>query len=531
MSSCENPNTDKDALMTRRQKFDGKTKICIKCKENQGSIVVRYAVYCKSCFFPLVQTRFRKTLEPTINPTPDGPRRKALKAGGSLALGLSGGTNSTALLDLVAKTYYASRSAEDDTGKGKIRGGTEHPRNSETVWKGRPAVCYVEVCGAFPTEEDRIESIRNIVNRYTDANFEFVPLRLEDAFDPSWWQSIGGGDLTTSARSLGLALTNEDLLLVDATPQCTSLEALRAYLASLPTKTAFYSAIQILIRLLLLHTAAARKASHLLLGTSLTSLSINLISGIAQGAGFAVAAEAKEEWTPRLDSSSSTIRVIRPLRDVGMKECAIWNWWCGVPVAGKCRSMYGGGASAIGALTRDFIVGLETDYPATVSTIARTCSKLSPKEGIHSVCILCERPAQYGIQEWKAQISIRSYHNASGAVTGNTRPPHLSEDEIASLTKSDPYDSSSSSPLHSLTPHLCYACHTLLTSRSSRGTAALTSAQESDKVTLPLWTRSTLDHLNQHHASATSISSLPKWKMSQSEMREQIKDFLLPDEG
>jgi hypothetical protein len=39
----------------------------------------------------------------------------------------------------------------------------------------------------------------------------------------------------------------------------------------------------------------------------------------------------------------------------------------------------------------DFIIGLERDYPSTVSTVARTCAKLAPKEGIGGICVLCER--------------------------------------------------------------------------------------------------------------------------------------------
>ena len=128
--------------------------------------------------------------------------------------------------------------------------------------------------------------------------------------------------------------------------------ALQTYLSSLPTQTAIHSATQILVRLLLLYTAASRRASHVLLGTSLTSLSVNLISGIAQGAGFSVAEEAMEEWCGEGESGESTppIRIVRPLRDVGMKECAIWAWWCGLRVVGRER--YLGGTQGIGSLTR-----------------------------------------------------------------------------------------------------------------------------------------------------------------------------------
>jgi len=83
-----------------------------------------------------------------------------------------------------------------------------------------------------------------------------------------------------------------------------------------------------MIRVLLLHTAASRQYSHILLGTTLTALSINLISGIAQGSGFSVVDEAMEEWSP--GEGAVPVRIIRPLRDVGLKECAIWDWWCGL---------------------------------------------------------------------------------------------------------------------------------------------------------------------------------------------------------
>jgi len=94
--------------------------------------------------------RFRKTLEPMINPVRDGPRRKALKAAGGLLVGYSGGTASTTLLDIVAKTYFTPRDFDEDEAA-KAKGGTNHPRNQDDgIWKGRPTVCYVEVRGAFP---------------------------------------------------------------------------------------------------------------------------------------------------------------------------------------------------------------------------------------------------------------------------------------------------------------------------------------------------------------------------------------------
>lgn len=128
--------------------------------------------------------------------------------------------------------------------------------------------------------------------------------------------------------------------------------SLQTFLSSLPTQTAISRAVPTLIRILLLYTARSTGSSHLLLGTSLTSLSVSLISAISQGAGFTVREEAQEEWVS-LDIPSPTrksVRVIRPLREVGMKECAIFCWWHNLNVVGKEKIP--GGKQDITSLTK-----------------------------------------------------------------------------------------------------------------------------------------------------------------------------------
>lgn len=85
-----------------------------------------------------------------------------LQASGSVVIGLSGGLGSTVLLDLVAKSYFYRSSVAGSTGSGEASDvnaprGTEHPRNKARedndvgdVWKGKPAVCYVEICSVVP---------------------------------------------------------------------------------------------------------------------------------------------------------------------------------------------------------------------------------------------------------------------------------------------------------------------------------------------------------------------------------------------
>ena len=110
--------------------------------------------------------------------------------------------------------------------------------------------------------------------------------------------------------------------------------------------------------------ALSTSSSHLLLGTTLTGLSIGLISGIAMGSGFVVREEAGEEWAPRIydrEGENRRIKIVRPLRDVGMKECAAWVWWNGLEVVGQ--EYVAGAKQGIGGLTKGIylVIGYHFD--------------------------------------------------------------------------------------------------------------------------------------------------------------------------
>ncbi|KAI0784246.1 hypothetical protein C8Q75DRAFT_724720 [Abortiporus biennis] len=502
MSSCGNPAVESDALMTRKPKYD-KSRTCVRCKENTGNLVIRHAVYCKDCFFPLITHRFRRSLEPFVNPKPDGPRRTALKPTGDLLIGYSGGLGSAVLLDLVARCYVTP-----DKSLVTAEGGRDHPRK-DRVWK-KVRVCYVEVCDAFPGMPDRTEEIRMAVNKYQDL--EFIPLRIQDSFDPKFWKSTGVSPDQLLQYSLDLG--TEDLLIASTSTSSEPTAALRAYLAALPTPSALPTILKTLTRLLLLYTAYSTKSSHLVLGTSLTSLAVSLITSITQGGGFHVKEETQEEWRPTYSTGTNDfqpselpIRIIRPLRDIGMKECGAWAWWMDVKVVGREKWVWPGAKSGIGSLTKDFIVGLEKDYPSTVSTIVRTCGKLAPKGEVDGRCILCERPIQEGIQEWHSRISIRSRADLTGK----------SESAPRSISRAQP----------SLTSLLCYTCHTTLTSRSSRSAPPLYPGLSVEKkVPLPVWIDARLSE-NSLHAGHNEV--ITGHFLTEGEKRDALKYYLLDD--
>jgi len=53
---------------------------------------------------------------------------------------------------------------------------------------------------------DMTQQIREVVERY--EGFKFVPLRIEDAFDSSWWELVGGRRVRFN---LGVHATSEGL--------------------------------------------------------------------------------------------------------------------------------------------------------------------------------------------------------------------------------------------------------------------------------------------------------------------------------
>jgi len=397
-----------------------------------------------------------------------------LKPSGNLLIGFSGGLGSAVLLDLVHRCYYSE--------EGKItneeKGGRDAPRNS--VWS-KVFVCYVEPSEAYPGMRNRTDEIHGLLKVYPE--FEFIPLRLSNAFDEEWWDKMGG---KPSHKVFATDLLNEDTALSISEMSQSPTERLNTYLSSLPTQTSFQTSLQTLVRGLLLQTALHTESSHLLLGASLTSLAISLISSISQGGGYNIREEAAEDWKSP-SSPGRSVRIVRPLREVGIKECPAYAWWQGIRVIGKEK--WPNSRQGIGGLTKEFIVGLEKDYPSTVSTITRTCAKLAPKDETTVTCVLCQRPAQLGLQQWKSRISIRSFESKDAA----------------------------EADVDSLTPHLCYACHTTLTSKSSRGTMPVSSSSSS--VPLPVWVQ---DRLGGEERELWRGKS-----MGEGDMKDAIGEFLL----
>ncbi|KAF8310021.1 hypothetical protein DL93DRAFT_2170015 [Clavulina sp. PMI_390] len=405
---CDAPNPEQD-VMPKRRRFD-RSKTCIRCKSSPGQIVAQHSVYCSACLQHQTLTKFRRALDASLGLASVSqydqpkPTRSAL-------IPITAGIESPVLFNMLEADCFS-------------RPTSPHKPLSkrQQIWVGY-YLAYIELAAIDGTRKDRSEEVKT---RLTAISSNVILLRLEDAFDPKWWDAVHG------------QIPDELFKLDGAFPWRDTTEApvtrLRQFIQSLPTPSGVAYVISQLSRVLLLYTAKRLDCSHILFGDTMTSLSVSLITSIASGDGFHIASDREEQW--------GSVRIIRPLRDLMAKECAAYYYWNGL--RSLCPPEMPRAESGIAKVTKDFIVGLDRDFPSTVNAIARTCAKVTPKQEAEGLCQLCERPTPSEANSWKAMSSA----------TKATRS----------------------------TQTLCYACRTALSSRGTRS-----SEKTSDKILAPTW--------------------------------------------
>ncbi len=140
------------------------------------------------------------------------------------------------------------------------------------------------------------------------------------------------------------------------------------------------------------------------------------------------------------------------------------------------------------------------------------------------VQLFSSSPVQRGVQEWKARISIRSQPPS---------PPTHPADGVPITESVIP--ESDANPRASLTPYLCYPCHTTLTSRSARPVPSpWPSVSQSTLVSLPAWTEALLSVSteaidNEASTNAGDAEIVQQRKMGRDEMTGIVNEFMLGD--
>ena len=225
----------------------------------------------RTCSLALIEQRFKRAVDSSL------PQKREDDSP-SLAIAYSGGLGSTVLLDLASRLLAPN-------------GKDNSPRRR---WK------EIHVLHIEKQEANCSSTAQWATNIARYPELKFKAFRLADDL-----QSVF--PLPASKPNIGS---------LGAEPSSFSLEQ---YLHRLPTESARVATMRNLTRLAVEHHARILGASHLLLGTSLSSISSSMISRICQGGGFTLASE-RGRYTDNL-------HVIAPLQDVMAKECAAWLKW------------------------------------------------------------------------------------------------------------------------------------------------------------------------------------------------------------
>uniref|UniRef100_A0A8B9IF64 Cytoplasmic tRNA 2-thiolation protein 2 n=1 Tax=Anser cygnoides TaxID=8845 RepID=A0A8B9IF64_ANSCY len=271
----------------------------------------------------------------------------------------------------------------------------------------------------------------------------------------------GGDPAAPRARLPAAALTAELLRLFEAAETLTAKEEL----------------LQMLRSHLILHTARTRGYAKVMTGESCTRVAVKLLTNLALGRGAFLAVD-----TGFVDSRHGDVTLVRPMREYMAKEIAFYNHFFGVPtVITPPLSTKRREKTSIHRLMESFLLGLQVDFPSTISTVYRTGEKLSAA------------PAEAGSELQRCLLCLCALDIAGGecwgrgAGAGDAVPTHHPSprrpESIAAFI-----------------PLLCYSCR-------------LTFKEMGSPAMLPPYVRAEAQH-----------------RSCRARMKEQIQEFLLEDD-
>ncbi|KAJ3266141.1 Cytoplasmic tRNA 2-thiolation protein 2 [Borealophlyctis nickersoniae] len=284
-------------------------------------------------------------------------RNSGLPDGVKVLVGVSGGPSSRAMIHALS----AFHSVDNPRKKQKLK---------DVV------VCYVDMAGVVGCEESCEPAIRAMVESY---GFTYICTKLEDAFGREGEEVVPIDGQSDDPQSL--------LMRIQKDASESNTDKLRRCVAAFGKMSSKEDVLHYLTLQALLRAAREHGCGALMLGDNSTRVAIRVISQISKGRGFAMPIEVATgaRWY-------EDVIVLRPFRDILSKEIGLYNEYENLTSVHVPTLTTGMPArSSIDRLTEEFIVGLDRDFPSTVSTITRTAFKAGTKwdeEGVGR-CPLC----------------------------------------------------------------------------------------------------------------------------------------------
>ncbi|XP_066860318.1 cytoplasmic tRNA 2-thiolation protein 2 isoform X1 [Anser cygnoides] len=446
---------------------------CVKCGEGAAAVVIRVGDgFCRACFREYFVHKFRAMLG----------KNRVIFPGEKVLLALSGGPASSAMLRQVQEGL-----------------------SRETAKRLRfvPGLVYIDegaVCGQSP--EQREQNLAQMEALLQETGFPYYLASLEQALElpgsvlrrgpgaagepcPSYKVAVEGfiqqrrqeaadGDGDTSPAGLSTQHgPGGDLAAPRARLPAAALtaELLRLFEA-VETLTAKEELLQMLRSHLILHTARTRGYPKVMTGESCTRVAVKLLTNLALGRGAFLAVD-----TGFVDGRHGDVTLVRPMREYMAKEIAFYNHFFGVPtVITPPLSTKRREKTSIHRLMESFLLGLQVDFPSTISTVYRTGEKLSAA------------PAEAGSELQRCLLCLCAL-DIAGEEELALEPTLVTEE-----TGNGPESRAAFIPL------LCYSCR-------------LTFKEMGSPATLPPYVRAEAQH-----------------RSCRARMKEQIQEFLLEDD-
>lgn len=448
------------------------SNVCMKCKEPASVIARLHDPFCKDCFAVYFTHRFRATVG----------KSKAVRNGEKVLIAFSGGHSSCVMLHLV----------KEGLGEGV------HQKLRYV-----PGVIFVDENVCLNQDETEYKTqLEGIKTWLKNSSFPAYMTNLEEVMSESTpaVKLISGDQSPDNAGDSRGNLGNSDSDLRERFRQLFSNTS------SLTTKE---DLIQLLRLKLLKQVAKQLGYTKIMLGDSGTRLAMVLLGDLAKGRGGTVYQDMSF-----LDGRDEDVSIIRPMREFFSKEVAAFSHQCRLqPVFIPRVSTKASRLASINTLTEDFVNGLQSSFPSTVSTVLKTGEKLTSDEcngEDNSVCVLCKSPVdplpsacsasaatKYSLSLQKSSPSAESSCEAKADCDNNSKNASCcgqgdgSCQSVKKNTELTPADVSGA---------VCYGCQVMI-------------RDVKDLNSLP----------------SSVIAGIQKQKR-RDEMRLEIQDFLLVDE-
>lgn len=165
---------------------------------------------------------------------------------------------------------------------------------------------------------------------------------------------------------------------IESNNKWTQEESLIRSFDSLTTLTSKEELLEVYITQALYSLAKQQNCDAIFFGNNSTNLAIKVLANTAKGKGISLPQDLA------LSIVKDDIVRVKPLRDVLLNEIEQYAQLSQLEFYEKVDLTSGlSGNVSINKITKDFVLGLQLEYPSTVSTISKTAFKIENVQGLY----------------------------------------------------------------------------------------------------------------------------------------------------